>query len=84
MSWNRRHLLDIASLSADELITILDTAKAFKQVGERAIKNVPALRGKTVVNLFVEPSPRTREITPRSPSSSIRFFASSRGTSRWM
>jgi aspartate carbamoyltransferase catalytic subunit len=60
MSWNRRHLLDIADLSADEIVTILDTAKAFKQVGERAIKNVPALRGKTVVNLFVEPSTRTR------------------------
>jgi aspartate carbamoyltransferase catalytic subunit len=60
MSWNRRHLLDIASLSADELVTLLDTARAFKQVGERAIKNVPALRGKTVVNLFVEPSTRTR------------------------
>jgi aspartate carbamoyltransferase catalytic subunit len=60
MSWNRRHLLDIAALSADEIVTLLDTAKAFKQVGERAIKNVPALRGKTVVNLFVEPSTRTR------------------------
>jgi aspartate carbamoyltransferase catalytic subunit len=60
MSWNRKHLLDIQSLSADEITTILDTAKAFKAVGERAIKKVPALRGKTVVNLFVEPSTRTR------------------------
>ena len=41
-------------------MTVLDTAKAFKAVGERAIKKVPALRGKTVVNLFVEPSTRTR------------------------
>ena len=39
---------------------MLDTARAFKAVGERAIKKVPALRGKTVVNLFVEPSTRTR------------------------
>jgi aspartate carbamoyltransferase catalytic subunit len=39
---------------------VLDTARAFKAVGERAIKKVPALRGKTVVNLFVEPSTRTR------------------------
>lgn len=60
MTWNRKHLLDIESLSADEITTVLDTAKAFKAVGERAIKKVPALRGKTVVNLFIEPSTRTR------------------------
>ncbi len=60
MSWNRKHLLDIQSLSADEIRTVLETARAFKQVGERAIKKVPALRGKTVINLFVEPSTRTR------------------------
>jgi aspartate carbamoyltransferase catalytic subunit len=60
MSWNRKHLLDIESLSADEITTVLDTARAFKAVGERAIKKVPALRGRTVVNLFVEPSTRTR------------------------
>lgn len=60
MTWNRKHLLDLESLSADEITTVLDTAKAFKAVGERAIKKVPALRGKTVVNLFVEPSTRTR------------------------
>src|SRR4051812_1842656 len=60
MIWTRKHLLDIQSLSADEIVTVLDTAKAFKAVGERAIKKVPALRGKTVVNLFIEPSTRTR------------------------
>ncbi|MDB6121647.1 MAG: aspartate carbamoyltransferase [Pedosphaera sp.] len=60
MSWNRKHLLDIESLSAEEIITVLDTARAFKAVGERAIKKVPALRGKTVINLFIEPSTRTR------------------------
>src|SRR5512147_2393692 len=60
MSWNRKHLLDIQSLTADEILTVLDTARAFKAVGERAIKKVPALRGKTVVNLFIEPSTRTR------------------------
>ncbi len=60
MAWNHKHLLDIESLSPDEIVTVLDTAKAFKAVGERAIKKVPALRGKTVVNLFVEPSTRTR------------------------
>ncbi len=60
MSWQRRHLLDIESLSVDEINTVLETARAFKAVGERAIKKVPALRGKTVVNLFIEPSTRTR------------------------
>jgi len=60
MAWTKKHLLDIESLSADEIITVLDTARGFKDVGKRAIKKVPALRGKTVVNLFVEPSTRTR------------------------
>jgi aspartate carbamoyltransferase catalytic subunit len=60
MMWNRKHLLDIQSLTEEEIVTVLDTALAFKAVGERAIKKVPALRGKTVVNLFVEPSTRTR------------------------
>ena len=60
MAWTRKHLLDIESISAEEILTVLDTARAFKAVGERAIKKVPALRGKTVVNLFVEPSTRTR------------------------
>jgi aspartate carbamoyltransferase catalytic subunit len=60
MSWHRKHLLDIESLSAEEILTVLDTARGFKAVGERAIKKVPALRGKTVINLFVEPSTRTR------------------------
>jgi len=60
MNWNRKHLLDIESLSAEELLIVMDTARAFKAVGERAIKKVPALRGKTVVNLFVEPSTCTR------------------------
>src|SRR5690349_12046759 len=60
MTWHRKDLLDIQSLSPEEITIVLDTARAFKEVGERAIKKVPALRGKTVVNLFVEPSTRTR------------------------
>jgi aspartate carbamoyltransferase catalytic subunit len=60
MAWTKKHLLDIESLTAEEITTVLDTARGFKAVGERAIKKVPALRGKTVVNLFVEPSTRTR------------------------
>jgi aspartate carbamoyltransferase catalytic subunit len=60
MKWYRKDLLDLQSLTADELTTLLDTAREFKAVGQRHIKKVPALRGKTVVNLFVEPSTRTR------------------------
>src|SRR5262245_33202229 len=60
MTWTRKHLLDIQSLDSAEIVTVLETARAFKAVGERLIKKVPALRGKTVVNLFVEPSTRTR------------------------
>lgn len=60
MSWHRKHLLDLESLSRSEIETILNTARNFKQVGERRIKKVTALTGKTVVNLFVEPSTRTR------------------------
>ena len=60
MTWHRRHLLDIESLTAEELQLVLETARGFKAVGTRAIKTVPALRGKTVINLFVEPSTRTR------------------------
>jgi aspartate carbamoyltransferase catalytic subunit len=60
MSWTKKHLLDAESLTAEEIITVLDTARSFKAVGKRAIKKVPALRGKTVVNFFVEPSTRTR------------------------
>ena len=58
--WTRKDLLGLRELSADEITFILDTADAFKQVGTREIKKVPALRGKTLVNLFVEPSTRTR------------------------
>jgi aspartate carbamoyltransferase catalytic subunit len=55
-----RHLLGIDGLGADEIALILDTAEAMKEIGARPIKKVPALRGRTVVNLFFEPSTRTR------------------------
>jgi aspartate carbamoyltransferase catalytic subunit len=55
-----RHLLGITDLDADEITLILDTAEAMKEIGGRAIKKVPTLRGRTVVNLFFEPSTRTR------------------------
>jgi aspartate carbamoyltransferase catalytic subunit len=55
-----RHLLGIAGLASDEITLILDTAEAMKEIGGRAVKKVPTLRGRTVVNLFFEPSTRTR------------------------
>jgi aspartate carbamoyltransferase catalytic subunit len=56
----KKDLLSIADLSGDDIHRILDTAEAMREVGERTIKKVPTLRGKTVVNLFYEPSTRTR------------------------
>src|SRR5688572_11510416 len=56
----RKDLLGIAELSPAEIALILDTSEAMKEVGTRPIKKVPALRGKTVINLFFEPSTRTR------------------------
>jgi aspartate carbamoyltransferase catalytic subunit len=55
-----RHLLGISDLSAAEITLILDTADAMKEIAARSIKKVPTLRGKTIVNLFFEPSTRTR------------------------
>ena len=59
-SLRRTDLLGIADLSPEEIALVLDTAEAMKEVGSRPIKKVPALRGKTVINLFFEPSTRTR------------------------
>jgi aspartate carbamoyltransferase catalytic subunit len=59
-SWPHRHLLGIADLSAEEITHILDLAETFVEISERPIKKVPTLRGKTVINLFLEPSTRTR------------------------
>jgi aspartate carbamoyltransferase catalytic subunit len=58
--WTRKDLLGLRELSVEEINFILETADAFKQVGTREIKKVPALRGKTLVNFFAEPSTRTR------------------------
>ena len=59
-SWTRRHLLGLEALSAEELAAILDTAATFKEVTGGCRKKVPALDGRTVANLFFEPSTRTR------------------------
>ena len=78
MSWHRKHLLDIESLTTEEITAVLDTAREFKAVGERDIKKVPALQGKTVVNFFVEPSTRTRvsfELSAKRLSADIINFS---------
>jgi len=78
--WTRKDLLGIAELSRGEVELILDTAMSFAEVGERPIKKVPTLRGKTVVNLFFESSTRTRssfEIAEKRLSAdSLNFSAS--------
>lgn len=58
--WAKKDLLGLRELSKEEIELILDQAESFKEISERPIKKVPALRGKTVVNLFFEPSTRTR------------------------
>jgi aspartate carbamoyltransferase catalytic subunit len=60
VSFPHRHLLGIEPLVPQDIQTILDTADALKEILDRPIKKVPALRGKTVINLFYEPSTRTR------------------------
>lgn len=60
VSWSRKDLLGLEDLSVEEIKLILDTAESFKEISTREIKKVPTLRGKTIVNLFFEPSTRTR------------------------
>ena len=58
--FDHKNLLSIDELSAEDIMTVLTYAKTFEEVNERPIKKVPALRGKTICNLFLEPSTRTR------------------------
>ncbi len=60
MTFTRKHLLGIRELDASEITHLLDTAETFRDISQREIKKVPALRGRTVINLFFEPSTRTR------------------------
>ncbi|MDQ3804225.1 MAG: aspartate carbamoyltransferase catalytic subunit [Acidobacteriota bacterium] len=60
MGLTQRHLLGIRGLAAEEITHVLDTAETFREISEREIKKVPALRGRTIINLFFEPSTRTR------------------------
>ena len=80
MGWKRKDLLTIAELSVEEIDVILTTAESLKEVGGRDIKKVPALRGKTVVNLFFEPSTRTRtsfELAAKRLSADVINFSPS-------
>jgi aspartate carbamoyltransferase catalytic subunit len=79
-SLSQKDLLGIAQLSVEEIRLILDTADALAQVADRPVKKVPALRGKTVINLFFEPSTRTRssfELAEKRLSADILNFAAS-------
>ena len=57
---SQRNIVSMENLIADDINTILDTAESFKEISTRAIKKVPTLRGRTIINLFFEPSTRTR------------------------
>jgi len=79
-----KHVIDISDLTVDDVALILDTADSFKEVNERRIKKLPTLRGRTVVNLFLEPSTRTRtsfEIAAKRLSAdAVNFSGSSSAT----
>ena len=80
MSLKQKDLLGVASLSPEEIAFILEAAEPFKEVSGREIKKVPALRGKTVVNLFFEPSTRTRtsfELAAKRLSADVVNFSPS-------
>ena len=75
-----KHLLSVLDLSPADITRILDTADSFREVGTRVIKKVPALRGRTVVNLFYENSTRTRisfEIAAKRLSADVINFSTS-------
>src|SRR2546421_1813080 len=59
-NFNLKHLLTIRELAAQQITHLLDTAESFRDISKREIKKVPALRGRTVINLFFEASTRTR------------------------
>ncbi len=77
MVFRQKHILGLKELTAEEINLILDTAESMKEVSQRDVKKVPALRGVTVVNLFFEPSTRTRssfEIAEKRLSADVLNF----------
>ena len=80
MELKQKHLLGIDPLDAEDIQLILDTAESMEEVGRRAIKRVPTLRGRMVVNLFLEPSTRTRssfEVAEKRLSAELLNFSAS-------
>src|SRR5258706_8822170 len=80
MGWTRKDLLTIRELEAAEITTLIDTAASLQEIAGREIKKVPALRGKTIVNLFYENSTRTRtsfEIAGKWLSADVINFSAS-------
>ncbi|MGD2295883.1 MAG: aspartate carbamoyltransferase catalytic subunit [Candidatus Aminicenantes bacterium] len=78
MPFDHKHLISIKDLSASDILTILDTAESFLEVSTREVKKVPIFRGKTIVNLFYEPSTRTRssfELAAKRLSADITNFS---------
>lgn len=84
MAFSHKHLIDITEYSAEDITLILDTARRFKAVNERRIKQVPTLKGTTIVNMFNEPSTRTRSsfemAEKRLSANSLNFGGSSTST----
>jgi aspartate carbamoyltransferase catalytic subunit len=78
--------MNIQDITSEDIFTILDTARSFKEVNERSIKKLPTLRGRTVINLFLEPSTRTRtsfEIAAKRLSAdAVNFSASVSATTK--
>jgi len=85
IEWTRKHLLSLEELTREEIELILDNTASFKEVLTREVKKVPALRGKTVVNLFYEPSTRTRvsfEIAAKRLSADVINIAAETSSAR--
>jgi aspartate carbamoyltransferase catalytic subunit len=80
MAWTRKDLLTMRDLDASEIALLIDTAASLQEIASREIKKVPTLRGKTIVNLFYEPSTRTRtsfEIAGKWLSADVVNFSAS-------
>ncbi|OQX81687.1 MAG: aspartate carbamoyltransferase [Candidatus Omnitrophica bacterium 4484_70.1] len=80
MKWGKKHLLGIKELSCEEIETVFEAANSFRELSQREVKKAPALRGKTVINLFFESSTRTRtsfELAAKRLSADVLNFSAS-------
>ena len=78
--WQQKHILGMKDLSREEIETVLSLATSFKEISQREVKKVPALRGKTILNLFFENSTRTRtsfELAAKRLSADVVNFSAS-------